>query len=103
MTRSFIFFYRNKFVLTATLVLVATFLSLYVLQINSLTQLAYEVADHEDQIQETRGENKTLEVQAIQTHPRDHLENLAHSLGFEQIQRVRYLEVTEGTVAQNAN
>ena len=92
--------YQKKIFWAFLLLSVGVLLSLYIFQINSLTALAYHVADQEVIIQELHEANVRLEARMYQSLSFNDFAALADEFSFEKIGTISYIRVIDGRVAQ---
>ena len=76
--------------------------SLYIVQVNLLTQSAYLISDLETQSKHLSTRNQMLATEYMQNMPRRNLDELAEQLQFEKITTVSYIKVIDSAVAQNS-
>ena len=82
--------------------LLSTFLfGFYIFQLNSLTTLAWQVAETEDFLTQLKHKNTSLEQKAYQALSMRDLARIAKERQFVKISSVTYLQVGGGLVAQN--
>ena len=93
--------YRNKVVWVLGLLFSTFLISLYIIQINSLTALAYHTSQAEQELLQTRQANTSLQQRTTRTMSFGDLEQLAQSRNFERVTSITYLRVVSGGVAQN--
>ena len=92
----------KKKILIASSLLFSTFLiGFYIFQLNSLTTLAWRVAETEDFLSQIKHENTALQQKAYQALSLGDLERIASERRFVKISSVTYLQVGGGPVAQN--
>ena len=102
--RPLLFFHQSKRIWFGTLASVIALLGLYIFQVNSLIESAYLVSAQEDQIRQTKAENKALEMAALRNPAFEGFETLAKEFGFEKVGKVSYVKAfVEGVAAQNKN
>jgi len=93
----------RKKVIFFTLPAIALFcIGAYILQINSITALAYHTAETETTIRTLKEKTTSLEVKARQGMTLGELETLAQRLHFQKVQSISYLKLPQTTVAQNS-
>ena len=93
-------FYRKKLIWIMILFGLAALVAFYIFQVNSLTALAYHVADQERKIQQLKEDNISLQIHAHQALSLKDLETLARQLHFEKVRSISYVKVLDGSVAQ---
>jgi len=92
---------KKKITLTVGLLTSTLLIGLYIFQINSLTALAYRVAQTEHQSLELKQTNAELQHRARQSVPFKDLEQIAKQRNFERVNTITYLRILSGGVAQN--
>lgn len=92
--------YQKKILWAFMLLSISVLLFIYIFQINSLTALAYHVADQEAVIQELHEANGKLEARMYQSLSFNDLAALADKFSFEKIGMISYIKVIDGKVAQ---
>ena len=75
-------------------------LAFSIFQINSLTALAYQVAEAESGLQDLKKANSLWEAEQHQMPSFREFETLAAELNFEKTDKVSYLKIRGGEVAQ---
>jgi len=100
MTLSTLFFARKKFLFIFGIALSALLVGLYIFQLNYLTQLAYHIAETEEQLSELKYGNATLQAQTFQAISLKDMETLAAEKNFRKVDKVTYVQVSAGPVAQ---
>lgn len=93
--------YKKKIFWTGGFILTIALVSLYILQLNAVTALAYHIVDHEDQLQYLREENADLQTKVRQSTTLEDLKKLASELQFEKITHISYVRILNTNVAQN--
>lgn len=91
---------RKKILATSGLLLSSFLIGFYIFQLNSLTTLAWRVAETEDFLTITKHENTALQQKAYQALSLGDLERIAMEREFVKIGSVTYLQVGGGPVAQ---
>lgn len=92
---------KRKIISTSGILLFVSLVGFYIFQLNSLTTLAYRVAEAEDSLTELKHENTSLQQEAYQAVPLRNLERLAQEHQFVKISSITYLRMQTGLVAQN--
>ncbi|OHA62863.1 MAG: hypothetical protein A3E07_00925 [Candidatus Wildermuthbacteria bacterium RIFCSPHIGHO2_12_FULL_45_9] len=105
MKRSFMQFllfsaYRNKFLWGFGMFSTAILVVLYIMQLNSITQLAYDIAESEQEIETMEEHIALMQETTVQTMSYQNMEELAGALGFERINHIEYIKVPGGAVAR---
>ncbi len=86
---------RTPYFFMGGIVLFLVLMSLYVYQINTLTQAAYQIAAHEKLLETLQDERNKLEAQYVQISSVQNLGQLAKERHFEKIGRVIYAKMSE--------
>ncbi|OHA71117.1 MAG: hypothetical protein A3D64_03150 [Candidatus Wildermuthbacteria bacterium RIFCSPHIGHO2_02_FULL_49_9] len=82
-------------------VFLAGLLGLCVFQLNTLTASVYSLGDQEERLDELKAQGLLLQAQHLPNLSRARMEQLAHAMQLERVQKVSYLRVLGGAVAQN--
>ena len=90
-----------KLLVTLTLALAGVFGFLYILQVNSLTALAYHMGEYEAAKIKLSDHNTILETSAIRILSINSLEDLASQMNFEKAHDISYLKIAEPAVAKS--
>lgn len=91
---------KNK-VFLAGITLTAFLVPLYVVQLNSITALAWHIAKTEEQVVRLKHRNTALQTQAYEAMPLSKLQNLAQVRQFEKVTSITYIRMPSGLVAQS--
>ena len=100
MTIAISLFSQKKVLFALSIIISAFLIGLYIFQLNSLTTLAYNIAEHEEQITQFRYGNADLQAQTFQAVSLKDLAELAIIKNFKKIDTITYLRVSVGPVAQ---
>jgi len=100
MTIAISLFSHKKLILIGGLILSALLVGLYIFQLNYLTTLAYHIAEQEEELLQSKYRTSALQAEAFQSFSLKDLEQLASESNFEKIDKVTYLKVSAGPVAQ---
>ena len=92
---------RKKILIVSGLLISSFLIGLYMFQLNSLTTLAWQIAESEDFLTQLKHENTALEQKAYQALTRRDLERIAKEREFVKINSVTYLRLGGGLVAQS--
>ncbi len=92
---------KRKIFSISGILLFVSLIGFYIFQLNSLTTLAYHVAEAEDSLTQLKHENTSLQQEAYQAVPLYDLERLAQERQFVKINSITYLRMQTGPVAQN--
>ncbi|OHA78627.1 MAG: hypothetical protein A3G10_00815 [Candidatus Wildermuthbacteria bacterium RIFCSPLOWO2_12_FULL_49_9] len=92
---------RKKITFTAGLLFSALLVGLYIFQVNSLTALAYSVAQTEQRFLELKQANAELQHREHQAVSFRDLEQVAKQRNFARVSSITYLRIPSGGVAQN--
>lgn len=92
---------RKKLLITSSLLLSSFLIGFYIFQLNSLTTLAYRIAETEDFLTQIKHENTALQQKAYQALSLRDLERIARERQFVKINSVTYLRLGGGLVAQS--
>jgi hypothetical protein len=92
---------RKKILILSSLLLSCFLIGFYIFQLNSLTTLAWRVAETEDFLTQLKHENTALQQKAYQALSIGDLERIASDRQFVKISSVTYLQITGGPVAQS--
>ncbi|MBI2577346.1 MAG: hypothetical protein HYV77_00700 [Candidatus Wildermuthbacteria bacterium] len=79
------------------LAVTAALASLYIVQINRATALAYEISGIERGISQLTDENKGLTSQYAQNISFQEFDTLASSLNFQKVDKVQYVQILDTT------
>ena len=90
-----------KLLATLTLALAGVLGFLYILQVNSLTALAYHMEEYEAAKIKLSDHNTILETSAIRILAIHSLEDLASQMNFEKAHDISYLKIAEPAVAKS--
>lgn len=90
-----------KLLATLALAFAGVFGFLYVLQVNSLTALAYHMGEYEEAKTKLSDHNTLLETSAIRILSINSLEDLASHMNFEKAHDISYLNIAEPAVAKS--
>lgn len=93
--------HQSKMVWILGLLTAAFLMGFYIFQLNSLTTLAWHIAETEQQLGELKYQNTALQTEAYQAVSFRDLEELAQSQNFQKITSITYLRPVLGSVAQN--
>lgn len=92
---------RKKILAISSLLLFGFLIGFYIFQLNSLTTLAWRIAETEDFLTQLKHENTALEQKAYQALSLRDLERIASERQFVKIHSVTYLLLGGGLVAQS--
>ncbi|MFH1820345.1 MAG: hypothetical protein ABH805_00250 [Candidatus Nealsonbacteria bacterium] len=79
------------------LLLTVFLLSLYVLQVNEITQSSFAVSNYDKQLSQLNQESKMLEIDFSGKSSLQSVEGLISALDYEKVERVHYIQVLTGT------
>ncbi|MBI2042353.1 MAG: hypothetical protein HYT21_01180 [Candidatus Nealsonbacteria bacterium] len=88
----------KSFLITGTPV-IFLLLSLYVYQVQAYTQDGFVIARYEKQIEEISRTQKGLAINFSETNSLSNLETLLKSINYQDVGRVRYIQMTGAQVA----
>lgn len=88
-----------KLLATLALALAGVFGFLYILQVNSLTALAYHMGEYETARTKLSEHNTVLETSAIRILSINNLEHVASQMNFEKAHDISYLKIAKPVVS----
>lgn len=74
---------------------------MYIVQINKLVELTYQIAEYEERVRALGIETAALEMRSGQIFSVPQLEQMAQSLRFERVEVVNYVKIGGEVVARN--
>jgi hypothetical protein len=92
---------KKKILILSSLLLSCFLIGFYIFQLNSLTTLAWRVAETEDFLTQLKHENTALQQKTYQALSQGDLERIARERRFVKINSVTYLQAAGGPVAQS--
>lgn len=92
--------HRNKFLWGFGIFATVILLVLYIMQLNSITQFAYDIAEREQEIEKIEKQIALMQEKTAQAISHQNMEELADALGFERINHIEYVKVPGGAVAR---
>jgi hypothetical protein len=93
--------FNLRIFLTVSFILIITLLIFYVFQVNEMTAASYLIRNDEKKIAEFSNENKNLQISLSQTNSLENLERMIQGLGYEKVEKVKYIQVLEGKVVRS--
>ena len=90
-----------RLIATLSLACAGVFGFLYILQVNAVTQIAYNIEGYETEKNQLSDNNKILEANAVRILSLNNLEDLASMRNFEKAHDISYLKIAEPAVARN--
>ena len=91
--------FSRRMVFGLSFLLITVLLALYIIQLSSLTNLAYQISEQEASIGETWDAYQNLEASTVQTTSFDQLNELAAELNFEKVDQITYIYSRTSVVA----
>lgn len=79
-------------------ILIITFLAFYIFQIGKVISQGYQIQNYQKKIDDIAEKNKILEINAVKINSLENIDSKIHSLGFEKIDKINYIQVLEGPV-----
>ena len=99
MTLTLPYVFSRKFIFSLSFLLIAALLVTYIIQLSSMTNLAYQIAEQETALSQSWDSYQNLEVSSVQTTSFEQLKELATELNFEKIEQVSYIYSRTSVVA----
>lgn len=90
----------KKRILTASALVLLLMVGGYIVQINTLTTTAYAITTAEKELKQLLQEQRTLEATKASTLSFSEMASLAHTLEFEKVSNVSYIQVSSTSVAR---
>ena len=80
---------------------IAILAGLYILQVNRMTALAYQISSTEKEIMELQDETRTLNSEYAKNLSFQEFETIAQNLNFQKVEVMRYITIPDTAVAAN--
>jgi len=91
---------RNKLIWVSMVAIAALLLTLYIVQVNFLTQDVYQIAELEASVHELTETNGELEMTYMHAASLSSFDEMARALNFEKIDSISYITTIDTVVAQ---
>lgn len=89
---------KFNFIFGLSFILIIFLVIFYIFQVNAITASMYLIKNYDKKIESISQENKLLEIKFSQANSLENLRSLVENLDLEEVGKVDYIKVPEGTV-----